>query len=135
MSAGALLFVPLGGWQSGLSLFCLLPALLLFKFWREPLLRRLERWQSGKLKRIDAEIGLSVEVNQFGSNRDDYPWQPLFIEMGFVLLISKYYFSKGTFYITEVPLSLWIRMANLYLILPIFLVDNILLCNVIISTL
>ncbi|MEC9027572.1 MAG: UPF0104 family protein, partial [Cyanobacteriota bacterium] len=77
MAVAALLWVPFGGWQSGLAMACCLPAMLLRPRWREPLLRRLERAKAKQLDRVDAGLVGVVSAESLGSGRDDYPWSSL----------------------------------------------------------
>ena len=86
MSISALLLVPLGGWQSGLSVLCIMPSLLLVPRFREPLLKRLEIIKVGQLNRAKAILPASGELDDLGSGRDDYPLKVLVIEMLFVFL-------------------------------------------------
>ena len=87
-AVAALALVPLGGWQGGLGLVCLLPLGLLLPRWLDPLLARLER-------RRARELGLEEELQQElaqvapqvrSSGLRGYPWPPLLAEMAFVLL-------------------------------------------------
>ena len=84
MAVAALLWVPFGGWQSGLALLVPLPALLLLPRWREPLLCRLERSRLRQLNRSDPDLASLPPLEQLGSGRDDYPWTPLMAELVFV---------------------------------------------------
>ncbi len=85
MAVAALLWVPLGGWQSGLALLCLLPLLVLMPRWREPLLIRLEQAKWKQLNRAQNEPLAPLDSTQLGSGRGGYPWSPLVMEMVFVL--------------------------------------------------
>lgn len=84
MVVAALLWVPFGGWQSGLAIACCLPTMLLVPRWREPLLKRLERTKAKQLDRADAGLVGAVSPEALGSGRDDYPWKALAMEMLFV---------------------------------------------------
>lgn len=84
MAVAALLWVPLGGWQSGLAVLCLMPALVLLPRWREPLLVRLERAKWKQLQRSDADALAPLDADHLGSGRSGYPWAPLGLEMAFV---------------------------------------------------
>ena len=84
MVVAALLWVPFGGWQSGLAIACCLPTMLLVPRWREPLLKRLERTKAKQLDRADAGLVGAVSPEALGSGRDDYPWRALAMEMLFV---------------------------------------------------
>ncbi|MFL0743651.1 MAG: UPF0104 family protein, partial [Prochlorococcus sp.] len=84
MVVAALLWVPFGGWQSGLAIACCLPTMLLIPRWREPLLRRLERAKAKQLDRADVGLVGAVSPEALGSGRDDYPWSALAMEMVFV---------------------------------------------------
>ncbi len=84
-AVAALALVPLGGWQGGLGLVCLLPLALLLPRWLDPLLERLER-------RRARDLGLEEELAQEGAPVErsswlrGYPWAPLLVELAFVLL-------------------------------------------------
>ena len=87
-AVAALALVPLGGWQGGLALVCLLPLGLLLPRWLDPLLQRLEQ-------RRARDLGLEEEVRQEleqgtpvgrSSWLRGYPWPPLLAELAFVLL-------------------------------------------------
>ncbi len=84
MVVAALLWVPFGGWQSGLAIACCVPTMLLIPRWREPLLRRLERAKAKQLDRADVGLVGAVSPEALGSGRDDYPWSALAMEMVFV---------------------------------------------------
>ena len=84
MVAAAALWVPLGGWQSGLALVGAIPSLALIAPIREPLLRYLQRsyiHQSHSLK-LNQCIDLAITMPCCG--RVGYPWQPLLSEFVFV---------------------------------------------------
>ncbi len=84
MVAAALLWVPLGGWQSGTSIFCILPALLFLRNLRVPVIRFIESLKAKDLKRIDPSLSFDQESIQV--IRAGYPSQALLIEMAFVLI-------------------------------------------------
>ena len=85
MAVAALLWVPFGGWQSGLAPLCLLPSLVLLPRIREPLLRRLEQAKWEQMQRAEPgaldhcwftadppPVPLSrSEIRQLRRNRDD----------------------------------------------------------------
>lgn len=84
-AVAALALVPLGGWQNGLAVLCLLPLLLLHPRWLQPLLRRLERQRA-------RQLGLSQELEREATGEasatacHSYPVLPLLAELAFVLL-------------------------------------------------
>jgi hypothetical protein len=82
-AVAALALVPLGGWQAGLGLMCLLPLLVLLPRWLNPLMQRLEQQRARQL----VERGL-IEHGSFEIPLalPGYPWPPLLAELGFVLL-------------------------------------------------
>ncbi len=84
MVAGALLLVPLGGWQSGLAVLWLLPVLILMPRWREPLLIKLQGLKLGQLKKADSTIHHEVDFGQLNILRVKYPWFILLVEAAFV---------------------------------------------------
>lgn len=73
----ALALVPLGGWQGGLGLLCLLPLLLLLPQWLNPLLLRLERSKARDLQ--EASPGQLPALSR-------YPWPLVAAQLVFVLL-------------------------------------------------
>ena len=82
----ALALVPLGGWQNGLALLCLLPLLALRPRWLNPWLERLERqrllqWRSQGV--VDGDPA-ALPAGQAGIT--GVPWPPLLAELVFVLL-------------------------------------------------
>ena len=83
-AVAALALVPIGGWQRGLALLCLLPLGLLLPRWLQPLLLRLERKRA---RELDLESDLSREEASSGSlSLRGYPLGPLLAELGFVVV-------------------------------------------------
>jgi len=74
----ALALVPLGGWQAGLAVVALVPLVLLWPQWLQPLLLRLERRQAARLGLEPAAATAPVIPG--------YPWPPLLAQLVFVLL-------------------------------------------------
>ncbi|WP_320667280.1 lysylphosphatidylglycerol synthase domain-containing protein [Prochlorococcus sp. MIT 1307] len=85
MAAAALLWVPLGGFQSGLEGLCIIPALCFIKRFRDPLLRRLERLKANQLEQIYSEIHFGSGINNISLQRSNYPFKALIAEILFVL--------------------------------------------------
>ena len=85
MAVAALLWVPFGGWQSGLAPLCLLPTLVLLPRIREPLLRRLEQAKWKQMQRTEPGALDQPDPRSLGTGRGGYPWQPLTLDMGFVI--------------------------------------------------
>ena len=83
-AVAALALVPLGGWQGGLGLVCLLPLALLLPRWLDPLLVRLERRRARDLG-LEEELMQELPLERSSVLRG-YPWPPLLAEMAFVLL-------------------------------------------------
>ena len=83
-AVAALALVPLGGWQGGLGLVCLLPLALLLPRWLDPLLVRLERRRARDLG-LEQELSQELPLERSRLLRG-YPWAPLLAEMAFVLL-------------------------------------------------
>ena len=111
MAVAALLWVPFGGFQSGLALLAPLPALLLLPRWREPLLRRLERQRLRQLNRAqDDSSGVWAEPEQYGSGREGYPWSPLLAELLFVACrFSGFWACLQVFGLNQVlPITAWL---------------------------
>ncbi len=84
MASAALLWVPFGGWQSGLGLLSFLPAILFISFFREPLLLRLERLKANQLENIEPGLSLKESIDESSKERTGYPWQSLLLEMLFI---------------------------------------------------
>jgi hypothetical protein len=96
-AVAALALVPLGGWQNGLALLCLMPLLLLFPQGLEPLLLRLERQRA---QQLGLDHDLQQEIDLQGQAQPDretepgfcvqrkaiYPLGPLLAQLAFVLL-------------------------------------------------
>ncbi len=101
-AVAALALVPLGGWQNGLGLVCLLPLAALLPRCLNPLLGRLER-------RRARDLGLEEELERElaavpPSQLRGYPWPPLLAELAFVLLrFGGFYCCIRAF---DLPLSL-----------------------------
>ena len=74
----ALALVPLGGWQAGLAVVALVPLVLLWPQWLQPLLLQLERRQAARLGLEPAAATAPVIPG--------YPWPPLLAQLVFVLL-------------------------------------------------
>lgn len=80
VAAAFLLLLP-GGWQNGLVLLAPLPAVLMVRRWREPLLQRLERSKAAQLEQVG--VALLPDADP-GSRRHGYPWRPLAWQLIFV---------------------------------------------------
>ena len=78
-AVAALALVAAGGWQHGLELLGLLPLVLLWPRWLNPLLSRLER-------RKASVLGMDRGAASAGVLIRSYPWPPLLVQFGFVLL-------------------------------------------------
>jgi uncharacterized membrane protein YbhN (UPF0104 family) len=77
-AVAALTLVSLGGWQAGLALVALVPLVLLWPHWLQPLLLRLERRQAARLGLEPAAATAPLIPG--------YPWPPLLAQLVFVLL-------------------------------------------------
>ena len=115
MAVAALLWVPFGGWQTGLALLCVLPSVVLLPRFREPLLKRLERAKWKQINRADADTLAPLDPNTLGSGRGGYPWWPLAMEMGFVLCrFAGFWCCVQTFGLGEGhPLGIWLAGFSL----------------------
>jgi uncharacterized membrane protein YbhN (UPF0104 family) len=82
-ASAALVLVGLGGWQNGLALLALVPAVLLMPRWLNPLLGRLERRRARQLG-LEAREGVDGAVQPFAL--PGYPLLPLLPQVVFVLL-------------------------------------------------
>lgn len=83
-AVAALALVAVAGWQNGLALVCVLPLALLWPRWLAPLLERLERRQARRLK-LEPEA-LTAPGDGLRESLAGYPWQPLLVQLVFVLL-------------------------------------------------
>ena len=81
VAAAFLLLLP-GGWQNGLVLLAPLPAVLMVRRWREPLLQRLERSKVAQLEQVGVTLLPDADP---GSRRHNYPWRPLAWQLIFVI--------------------------------------------------
>ncbi len=84
MLSAALLFVPLGGWQSGISLVGIIPLALFFRTFREPIISGLGMLNISKL-RVVLNGNKSSGDYTFKEGIMSYPWKPLVLEIIFVL--------------------------------------------------
>lgn len=112
-AVAALALVPLGGWQNGLALLCLLPLLLLHPRWLQPLLLRLERQRA-------RQLGLSQSLEQDLAASDTataalpaaYPWLPLLMELLFVLLRFAGFWACVWAFDLQLSLDVWTWLAG-----------------------
>ena len=81
MLAAALLWVPLGGLQSGMAILCTIPELMLFKRFREPLIRRLENLKASQLEEIYYEARMIDRSDSFTIERDVAPGEAVYIDV------------------------------------------------------
>lgn len=101
-AVAALALVPLGGWQNGFGLVCLLPLATLLPRFLNPLLGRLERRRARDLG-LEEELELELAAVPPSQLRG-YPWPPLLSELAFVLLrFGGFYCCIRAF---DLPLSL-----------------------------
>ena len=86
MVAAALILVPLGGINKGLSLLCFLPAVFLFKGLRLSLINQLRKIKLSQFKKIDNQFSINTfAVNSEIINESNYPLNALIAEIVFVL--------------------------------------------------
>ena len=112
-AVAALALVPLGGWQNGLALLCLLPLLLLHPRWLQPLLLRLERQRA-------RQLGLSQSLEQELADAATatallpagYPWAPLLAELLFVLLRFAGFLCCVWAFDLQLSLDVWSWLAG-----------------------
>ncbi|GCE64341.1 lysylphosphatidylglycerol synthetase family protein [cyanobiont of Ornithocercus magnificus] len=84
MIAAAALWVPLGGWQSGLALVGVIPSLALIAPIREPLLHYLQCSYISQSRGLKFNQCIDLAINIPYCSRVGYPWQPLLSEFIFV---------------------------------------------------
>ena len=115
MVSAALMWVPLGGWQSGIGLLSMLPAICLMRRFREPLIKRLENFKAVQLKEIFNKTQLDEVKNDFRLERDDYPLKVLLLEMLFVLLrFGGFWCCLNAFSLeSNIPTSQWMSAFSI----------------------
>jgi len=118
-AVAALALVPLGGWQNGLGLLCLLPLLLLNPRWLQPLLLKLERQRARQLG-----LSQSLEQDLAASGHDPaasassvsplagYPWLPLLAELLFVLMRFAGFWACVLAFDLQLSLDVWTWLAG-----------------------
>ena len=112
-AVAALALVPLGGWQNGLALLCLLPLLLLHPRWLEPLLLRLERQRARQLGLSQAlEQDLAASGPTGAARPAAYPWAPLLAELLFVLLRFAGFWACVWAFDLQLSLDVWTWLAG-----------------------
>jgi uncharacterized membrane protein YbhN (UPF0104 family) len=86
-AVAALALVPMGGWQAGLGLLCLMPLVVLLPRWLNPLMQRLEQQRARQLlERGLLENAGADTARESPPALPGYPWPPLLAQLGFVLL-------------------------------------------------
>ncbi len=115
MLCAALLWVPLGGWQSGFSLLCILPPFFLSSRWREPIHRKLREFKLHQLIKVDKELFPSSSNFEPTRSVGKYPFVPLVCEMGFVLCrFGGFLCCLNAFSLVEnLPLGQWLAAFSL----------------------
>jgi uncharacterized membrane protein YbhN (UPF0104 family) len=112
-AVAALALVPLGGWQNGLALLCLLPLLLLHPRWLQPLLLRLERQRARQLGLSESlEEELAASGSSAGALPMAYPWLPLLVELLFVLLRFAGFWACVWAFDLQLSLDVWTWLAG-----------------------
>lgn len=112
-AVAALALVPLGGWQNGLGLLCLLPLLLLVPRWLQPLLLRLERQRARQLGLTDSlDQDLAAGGLPAAALPAAYPWQPLLAELLFVLLRFAGFWACVWAFDLQLSLDVWTWLAG-----------------------
>ncbi len=84
MVVAAALWIPFGGWQSGLGLIAIFPAALLSPRFRKPLFIKLKGLKLDQIKVIDSTLIESIDNQALVKGIAKYPLLPLLWEMGFV---------------------------------------------------
>ena len=109
----ALALVPLGGWQNGLALLCLLPLLLLQPRWLQPLLLRLERQRARQLGLSESlERDLATSGPAAAELPAATPWLPLLAELLFVLLRFAGFWACVWAFDLQLSLDVWTWLAG-----------------------
>lgn len=112
-AVAALALVPLGGWQNGLGLLCLLPLLLLHPRWLQPLLLRLERQRARQLGLSQSlEQELAASGPSAAALPGATPWLPLLVELLFVLLRFAGFWACVWAFDLQLSLDVWTWLAG-----------------------
>ena len=85
MTASALCWVPFGGIKNGFEILYFIPAILLFSFFREPIIRAIKRLKANQISIVLSGKERVEPVNFLNQKSSNYPLRPLVIEMLFVL--------------------------------------------------
>lgn len=112
-AVAALALVPLGGWQNGLGLLCLLPLLLLHPRWLQPLLLRLERQRARQLG-LSQSLEQELAAGETGAAALPaiWPWGPLLVELLFVLLRFAGFWACVWAFDLQLSLDVWTWLAG-----------------------
>ncbi len=86
MVSAALLLLPLGGWQSGISLLSFTPIVLLFKPISKKLLSMQQLSKLRQLKKIDNDLSLDGDGGNLEENIKSYPVKAFIVEIIFILI-------------------------------------------------
>jgi hypothetical protein len=112
-AVAALALVPLGGWQNGLAVLCLLPLLLLHPRWLQPLLLRLERQRARQLG-LSQSLEQELAAGETGAAALPaiWPWGPLLVELLFVLLRFAGFWACVWAFDLQLSLDVWTWLAG-----------------------
>ncbi|WP_320676407.1 lysylphosphatidylglycerol synthase domain-containing protein [Prochlorococcus sp. MIT 1300] len=115
MAVAALLWVPFGGWQAGLSLICFLPAFLLTPNLRQMVLNKVQSLKVKQLEIVSEENLGDLVVGRRNIGPANYPFIPLAFEMIFVLIrFCGFWFCLLAFSISsELPIGQWLAAFSL----------------------
>ncbi len=86
MLSAALLLVPLGGFQSGISILSIIPAIFLHPNFCEPLVKRIKKLKEKQINNKLPNILESVQKSSQNKKTFSYPIQPLIIEILFIII-------------------------------------------------
>tara|TARA_Y100001968_G_scaffold327869_1_gene373832 strand:- start:542 stop:1465 length:924 start_codon:yes stop_codon:yes gene_type:complete len=86
MAVAALILVTPGDWNNGIGIVYLLPSLIFFKYFREPILITLEKIKIKKIKELFISSSSFSSLDKFGTTSLSYPLGPLLTEIIFVFL-------------------------------------------------
>ncbi len=112
MLSAALLFIPLGGFQSGFGLLCVFPIVFFSRNLRRPMLKGLKILIAKKLEVIASESKVKLWKNELSLRGKDYPYKALLMELVFLILrFGGFWCCLRAFYIDlSIPFFQWLAI-------------------------
>ncbi len=112
MIAAAFLWLPFAGWQSGILLLSFFPSILFTSNFIDPIFRFVERIKSKQIEKVDFNMPNLKDPNRLKIGNNCYPYNPLFIEMLFILLRFGGFFCCLKGLSLSSSISFWGWMSN-----------------------